>query len=52
MTPAPAYSVDTLCERFRAIVLQKELRTSKAGGTIEGSIALMARQGFQKCWKV
>ena len=38
--PSPLYSVDTLCERFRAIELRRELRT---GGTIEDPIALPRR---------
>ena len=34
--PSPLYSVDTLCERFRAIGLRKELRTSKEGSSNVG----------------
>ena len=41
--PAPDYSVDTLCERFRAIELRKGLRTTKNGGASDDSIALLAR---------
>ena len=38
------YFVNMLCERSRAIELQKELLISKDGGTIEDPIALMARR--------
>jgi len=47
--PAPAYSVDTLCERFRAIELRKELRTSKDGGAPEDPIALMVAHCHVPC---
>jgi hypothetical protein len=41
--PSPHYSVDTLRERFRAIELRRELRTSRVGGTTDDSIALWAK---------
>ena len=42
--PAPSnYSIDTLCERFRAIELRKELRASKDNNSTDDSIALMER---------
>ena len=48
--PPPSYSVysvDSLCEGFGAIEHRKELHTSKAGGTIDEPIALMA--GHKGC---
>ena len=35
-------SVDTLCERFRAVELRKELRTTKGTGTPKDPVALLA----------
>ena len=37
------YSIDILCDRFRAIELRKELHTTKEGGTAEDLIALLAK---------
>ena len=43
--PIPTnYSIDTLCERFRAIELRKELRTTRWGGTADDPVALLAKQ--------
>ena len=41
-------SIDNLCERFRAIELQKELRTTNDGGTDDDLVALLARQKGSK----
>jgi len=41
---SPDYSIDLLCERFRAIELRKELRTTKGGGTSEDPVVLFAKQ--------
>src|SRR5260370_33563178 len=47
--PIPSnYSIDVLCDRFRAIELRKELRTTKGGGTTEDAIALLASQKGSK----
>jgi hypothetical protein len=47
--PIPSnYSIDTLCERFRAIELRKELRTTKEGGTSVDPVALLAKQKGSK----
>jgi len=42
------YSIDVLCDQFCAIKLQKELRTTKEGGTVEDTIALLAKQKESK----
>ena len=39
--PILDYSVDTLCECFRAIKLRKELRTAKNGRTSEDPLCLV-----------
>ncbi len=41
--PAPDYSVETLCERSRAIELRKGLRNAKNGGSSEDPTALFVR---------
>ena len=46
--PAPDYSVDTLCERFRAIELRKGLRSAKVGGPIDDAIAMLAKHRLPK----
>ena len=43
--PIPSnHSIDVLCERFRAIELRRELRTTKDGGTPEDPVAILAKQ--------
>ena len=43
--PIPThYSIDTLCERFRAIELQKELCTTSGSGTADDPVALLSKQ--------
>ena len=42
------YSIDVSCERFRAIELRKELRTTKDGGTPVDPVALLAKQRGSK----
>jgi hypothetical protein len=43
--PTPSnYSIDVLCDRFRAIKLRKELRATKGGSTAEDPVALLAKQ--------
>ena len=48
--PVPSnYSIDILCEKFRAIELCKELcTTTTGGGTSEDSVALLAKQKGSK----
>jgi len=47
--PIPSnYSINALCERFRAIELRKELRTTKSTGTPEDPVALLAKQKGSK----
>jgi len=47
--PTPSnHSIDVLCDRFRAIELRKELRTTKVGGTAEDPVALLAKQKGSK----
>jgi len=47
--PIPSnYSINALCERFRAIELRKELRTTKGTSTPEDLVALLAKQKGSK----
>lgn len=45
---ASNYSVDVLCDAFRAIELRKELRTSTTGSTSEDQVGLLAKQRGSK----
>src|SRR5258707_14107919 len=42
------YSVDVLCNAFRAIELRKGLRTSTAGSTAEEPVGLLVKQKGSK----
>jgi len=43
--PIPSnYSIDTLCERFRAIELRRELRTTKDSGASDDPIAMLEEE--------